>query len=247
MELLMARWSPPRRFSLAFSGFSLRAMFNSSAAVPPSLGGHRRSHHGIASLRGASRSSLLGAPLAARLPQPFGISFSPQRSGDLAPWARRFLGDSRRSRSPAPSFFRDPRYRLGGIRMARANGTRRLRPRPSGLSFAHRRFRRFAPHPFPQPRKPQGQSPRRAEPHPDRGSGGNRGMVALAGAAPSFRKSNAKRNGPPLAALHRAHRSSPAKLPRNVIRGFRPEAGNWRGGNSGSGTCTRTTILSSKC
>src|SRR5260370_41063483 len=55
-------------------------------------------------------------------------------------------------------------------------------------------------------------------------------MVALAGTAPSLRKSNEKRNGPPLAALYRSDARCPAELSRNVNRGFLRKAGNWREG-----------------
>src|SRR6266481_345404 len=43
-------------------------------------------------------------------------------------------------------------------------------------------------------------------------------MVALAGTAPSFRESNAKCDGAPLATLYRSHRSHLAELSRNVNR-----------------------------
>src|SRR6267143_2163224 len=64
--------------------------------------------------------------------------------------------------------------------MARSNGPRCLRPCTAGLPCPRRRFRRFAPHPFPQSREPQGRSPRRAKPHPACYSRGDFGMVALA-------------------------------------------------------------------
>src|SRR6266403_4633433 len=39
--------------------------------------------------------------------------------------------------------------------MARSNGPRCLRPCTAGLPCPRRRFRRFAPHPFPQSREPK--------------------------------------------------------------------------------------------
>src|SRR6266851_546550 len=94
------------------------------------------------------------------------------------------------------AFFRRARHRPGRLRMACANRTRRFRPCPAVFSGPHRCFRRFASHSFAQPRKSQGRGSRRAEPHSSRDSGGNRRLVALAGAAPSFRKSNAWGDGP---------------------------------------------------
>src|SRR5216683_7374616 len=55
-------------------------------------------------------------------------------------------------------------------------------------------------------------------------------MVALAGTAPSFRESNEKCNGPPLASLYRSDWRCPAELSRNVNRGFVRKARNWREG-----------------
>src|SRR6266436_4450043 len=182
----------------------------SLVGVQPSLGRHRCSGDGLARPRRASRSNFLGAQLAAGLLRALRISFSAQRSGDLASRPRRLLVDSCRPGSSAASFFRGARDSSGGFRMARPNGPRRFRSCSAGFSCPHCGFRRFTSHPFPQPRKSQGRSARRVESHTACGAGRNRRMVALAGASPSFRKPHSQHNGSPVAALFHSDRRRPS-------------------------------------
>src|ERR1700756_2583206 len=132
--------------------------------------------------------------------------------------------------------------------MARANRPRGVVQCPPGISDARRRFRRVAAYALSQPRKYQRGSFGRAESHPFGNPRRDGRLVALARVAPSHGEPHARLVSASLASLHYLDWRSPVELPRNVTlsHGFGEVL---REGNSrqfGSGTWTRTTILSSK-